>query len=125
MDLQRDASGNVFDLRKPPEAERKYKPDFDSAHGTKEYKSMYELVMEKSKQIDNPDSWEVNPAYTKWMEKRESYHLASDVMTIRKAYESGFYDPQDPEIARYELRTIGLKERLQSLNQIMSPNNGR
>lgn len=112
----------IVDLRQPSDAYRRKNPNFNVA---KQSTDLFAAVKQLTDQQAQPDYWEQNSAYTKWMEKRESYNLAGDIATIRKAQEGIAYDPEDPEIAKYELRTIGLQERLQSLQQIMRPYNGR
>lgn len=71
------------------------------------------------------DRWEENPAYQKWLSKKDSYEKASEAMIIRQAQENSRFDPEDPEVSRYELRTISIGERLKNLQQIMRPYNGR
>jgi hypothetical protein len=112
----------VVDLRQPPDAYRRKNPNFNVA---KQSTDLFAAVAQIQDQQAQPDYWEQNEAYTKWMEKRDSYNLAGDIAIIRKAQEGLANDPQDPEIARYELQTISIGERLRSLQQIMRPNNGR
>lgn len=123
MEPRKDLThSNVYDLRKPPEAYRRKNPDFSIAEQSPD---LFAAVQQLQTQQKEPDYWEQNSAYTKWMEKRESYNVATDVANIRKVQENSFVDAEDPEIALHELRTIGLRERLQSLQQIMRPYNGR
>lgn len=117
---------NIVDLRKPPDATRERKPASFAA--MKEYKDIGEYLQARQNAITDPEDsefWEENEAYTKWFKKRADFERQSILTTAQNFKETMTHDPMDPEIARYELQTISIGERLKNLHQIMRPYNGR
>lgn len=121
---------NIVDLRQPSDAVRMRKPTQPNmpVAPIKEYKSITEFLKSKSAEnviTDDAQNWEQNPAYTRWLQKKDAFEADSRATTAKNFHDQMAQTPDDPEITLYELRTISIGDRLKNLQSIMRPYNGR